>query len=78
MRLRPNGTLDYRPMPEPSKPWDNMTYEEQRQHFIDWILYYHPMADPEEAAEVVDAFFQATSGFPPPPGGRQEMWRPPA
>jgi hypothetical protein len=42
MRLRPNGTLDYRPMPmpEPAKHWHDMTYEEQRQHFIDWILYY--------------------------------------
>jgi hypothetical protein len=58
MRLRPNGTLDYRPMPRPeSKPWDTMTYEEQRQDLIDWILYYHPMADPAEAAEEVDAFF---------------------
>jgi hypothetical protein len=45
------------PMPEPAKHWHDMTYEEQRQHFIDWILYYHPMADPEDAAAEVDAFF---------------------
>jgi hypothetical protein len=59
VRLRPNGTLDYRPMPmpEPAKPWDTMTYEEQRQHFIDWILYYYPNHTPEEAAEHVDAFW---------------------
>ena len=59
MRLKPNGSLDYRPVlrPESSTPWDDMTYEEQRQDLIDWILYYHPMADPAEAAEEVDAFF---------------------
>jgi hypothetical protein len=44
-------------MPEPAKPWDTMTYEVQRQHFIDWILYYYPNHTPEEAAEHVDAFF---------------------
>jgi hypothetical protein len=59
MRLRPDGPLDYRPAPrpEPSKPWDDMTYEEQRQDLIDWLLYYYPTMTPEKAAEHVDAVF---------------------
>jgi hypothetical protein len=59
MRLRPNGTLAYRPMPMPpsSKPWDDMTYEEQRQDLIDWLLHYYPTMTPERAAELVDAEF---------------------
>jgi hypothetical protein len=34
-----------------------MTYEEQRQQLIDEVLYYHPMASPEEVAKEVDDFF---------------------
>jgi hypothetical protein len=59
MRLRPCGRLDYRPAPMPpsAKHWNDMTYEEQRQQLIDEVLYTHPMADPEEVAAEVDAFF---------------------
>jgi len=34
-----------------------MTYEEQRQDLIDWLLYYYPTMTPERAAELVDAEF---------------------
>jgi len=46
MRLKADGSLDYRPAPrpEPSTPWDQMTYEEQRQQLIDELLHYHPRA----------------------------------
>jgi hypothetical protein len=45
------------PMPPSSKPWDDMTYEEQRQDLIDWLLHYYPTTTPEEAAAAADAFF---------------------
>jgi hypothetical protein len=59
MRLRPCGRLDYRPapMPEPAIPWFSMTYEEQRQDLIDWLLWVKPQLTPERAAELVDAEF---------------------
>ena len=62
MRLKSNGSLDYRPVlrPESSTPWDDMTYEEQRQDLIDWLLYYYPTMTPEKAAEHVDAVFLGT------------------
>jgi hypothetical protein len=62
VRLKANGSLDYRPVlrPESSTPWDDMTYEEQRQDLIDWLLYYYPTMTPEKAAEHVDAVFPGT------------------
>jgi hypothetical protein len=59
VRLKSNGSLDYRPVlrPESSTPWDDMTYEEQRQDLIDWLLHYDPTTTPEEAAAAADAFF---------------------
>jgi hypothetical protein len=59
MRLRSDGTLDYRPMPMPpsAKPWNDMTHEERRQQLIDELLHYHPMMTPEEAEKFIDAVF---------------------
>ena len=59
MRLKEDGSLDYRPAPRPelSKPWTLMTDEEQRQHMIDEMLHNHPAMTPERAAELVDALF---------------------
>jgi hypothetical protein len=59
VRLKPDGMLDYRPMPIPprEKLWDDMTDEERRQDLIDWLLYYKPQLTPEQAAELVDAEF---------------------
>jgi hypothetical protein len=34
-----------------------MTYEEQRQDLIDWLLWVKPQLTPERAAELVDAEF---------------------
>ena len=58
MRITPDGSLAYWPAPRPpTKPWDTMTYEEQRQQLIDWLLHYYPTTTPEEAAAAADAFF---------------------
>jgi hypothetical protein len=62
LRIKPDGSLDYRPAPNsshlpPTPIWDQLTVEQQRQWLIEYLLRARPQLTPEEAAEQIDNVF---------------------
>ena len=56
MRLKLDGTPDevwrWQPL-----PWNQMTYEQKREHLIEQLLWHYPTMTRERAAEHIDAVF---------------------
>jgi hypothetical protein len=60
MRLKPDGTLDYRPTPPSSRPAPARTAEElerMRDELVEELLRDKPTLTREEAEEMIDAVF---------------------